>query len=150
MWFEAGRAMRRLALLVCALAACQPPGYGKAKRPDAATDAGATDGAHAGPDAAAPDAAAACDHAFRLDGHGTATSVWLTGDFVGWAGDPPHGAIPLALGVDGAWTGSHGFAAGTYQYKFIVDGTQWIPDPTDPNTAPDGFGGTNSVYTCSL
>jgi hypothetical protein len=142
----------RTALVLCVLAACQPPGYGKAKQhPDAAPadDAHpAGDGAMAGPDAS-PDAGPACTHAFRLDGHGTSQSVWLTGDFVMWAGDPQHGAVALTLGVDGAWTGSHGFAVGTYQYKFIVDGSQWIPDPTDPDTAPDGFGGTNSVYTCS-
>ena len=51
-------------------------------------------------------------------------------------------------GTDGAWTGTHAFTAGTYQYKFIVDGTQWIADPDNPNSVDDGFGGKNSLYTC--
>jgi hypothetical protein len=135
----------RLALLL--VAACQPPGYGR--HFDAATGSGDVDAPR--PIDASPDAPAGktCDHAFRLDGHGTDSSVWLTGDFVHWAGDPPHGAIAFTLGTDGGWTGSYSFMAGTFQYKFIVSGTQWIPDPTNPNTVPDGFGGTNSVYTCS-
>nr|MBA3455156.1 isoamylase [Deltaproteobacteria bacterium] len=38
--------------------------------------------------------------------------------------------------------------AGLHQYKFIVSGNQWIPDPTNPDAAEDGFGGRNSLYTC--
>ncbi len=133
--------------LILLVAACEPPGYGR--HFDAATGSGDPDAPR--PIDAAPDGSSAktCDHAFRLDGHGTDASVWLTGDFVHWAGDPPHGAIAFTLGSDGGWTGSYVFTAGTFQYKFIIDGTQWIPDPTNPNTVPDGFGGTNSVYTCS-
>ena len=36
--------------------------------------------------------------------------------------------------------------AGTYQYKYIVDGT-WMTDPFNPNTADDGGGNTNSTFT---
>jgi hypothetical protein len=143
MCLEAGRRVR-IVLVLGALAACEPPGYGRHAAADAAVDSPrAVD--------AAPDAQSArtCDHGFRLDGHGTANSVCLTGDFTMWGGDPQHGAIALALGADGGWTGTHTFNVGTYQYKFVVDGTQWIPDPTDTNTVPDGFGGTNSVYTCA-
>ena len=123
--------------------ACEPPGYGRHK-PD-----GGSSGADAGPADAAVDAAAAvCHHSFRLAGYGTASSVWLTGDFVQWAPDTQHGAIAFTLGADQAWTGEHDFTAGTYQYKFIVNGSQWIPDPDDPNTVPDGLGGMNSVYQC--
>jgi hypothetical protein len=138
----------RCALIVLALAACEPPGYGRHAGADAAVDSppASIDAAIDGP------AARTCDHAFRLDGHGTASSSSLTGDFTmptAWAGDPAHGAVMMTLGVDGGWTCTHSFTAGTYQYKFVVDGTQWIPDPTDTNTVPDGFGGTNSVYVCS-
>ena len=59
------------------------------------------------------------------------------------------GAIALTLGTDGAWTGQHTFAAGVYQYKFIVDASQWIADPTNPNGIDDGLGGRNSLYTCA-
>jgi len=130
-----------------AIAACRPPGYGKGddSGPDPLTDAPpATDDA---PAADGP-AAATCAKEFRLDGHGTAQSVWLTGSFVMWAGDPAHGAIELALGPDAAWTGSHQFDAGQHQYKYIIDGTSWINDPTNPDVVDDGFGGTNSVFTC--
>jgi hypothetical protein len=88
-------------------------------------------------------------HGFRLDGHGTAQSVWLTGDFVSWGVDPSHGAIPFTLGIDGGWTLTHAFAAGTIQYKLIIDGSQWIADPTNPDQIDDGFGGKNSLYTCT-
>lgn len=134
-------------VLVLVLAgACRPPGYGKHKPDAAGPDVDASTSSDAMPDSPP---AAVCHHGFRLDGHGSATSVWLTGDFVQWAGDPPHGAVAFTLGADGGWTGERDFTAGTYQYKFIIDGTQWIPDPANPDTAPDGFGGVNSVYTCT-
>ena len=36
--------------------------------------------------------------------------------------------------------------AGTYQYKFVVNGSEWIVDPVNPNTAEDGLGGLNSSF----
>jgi len=133
--------MGRIACIVVLFAACRPPGYGK-HEPDASVDAPAGD-------ARAIDApVTGCDHAFRLDGHATSSSVWLTGDFTSWAGDPATGAIAFQLGTDGGWTLTHTFAAGTYQYKLIIDGTQWIADPTNPDQVDDGFGGKNSLYTC--
>ena len=139
--------MRLLALVVVALVACRPPGYGKDEKPDAGEEA--PDGGQSTADAALDTPlAATCDHAFRLDGYGTASSVWLTGSFVAWATTPGAGAIAFTLGVDAAWTGSYPFEAGTHQYKFVVDGSNWILDPTNQNTTNDGMGNTNSVYTC--
>lgn len=140
--------MRLAVLLVVLLgSACRPPGYGKEPKPDASD---APDGPGSATADAALDAPAAptCEHAFRLDGQTTATRVWLTGSFVTWAADPASGAIAFVQGVDGGWTGSYAFAAGTHQYKFIVDGNTWILDPTNQNTADDGMGHINSVYTC--
>lgn len=131
-------------------AACEPPGYKKGGNADAA--AGGDGGGDAGkPIDAAQDAPSAnsCTDMFRLDGHGAAMTCWLTGDFVAWGADPDHGAIPLAKGNDGAWTGTHVFTPGTYQYKFIIDGTMYIADPNDPYVVDDGFGGHNSLYTCT-
>ena len=54
----------------------------------------------------------------------------------------------MTLGVDGAWTGTHTFAAGPHQYKFIIDSTQWILDPTNLDEVDDGMGNRNSLYTC--
>ena len=149
MCLEAG-ARVRFAALVLVLAACRPPGYGKDGHPDAppAGDGHPADGSGGAVDAApmTSDAAAVCNHTFRLDGHGTAGTVYLTGDFVQWAAMPP-GAIAFMLGTDGAWMVTFPFPQGTYQYKFIVDGN-YITDPTNPMTVDDGMGHTNSVYTC--
>lgn len=135
----------RLCAAVLLLTACRPPGYGKEPPPDAAETVDAPAPLlDAAPDASVP----VCDHAFRVDGQATASSLWLTGSFVSWAGTPEAGAIAFTLGNDGAWTGSYEFQAGTHQYKFIVNGTDWILDPTNPNTVDDGMGHINNVYTC--
>jgi 1,4-alpha-glucan branching enzyme len=36
-------------------------------------------------------------------------------------------------------------APGRYQYKFVVNGTDWKTDPAAKETADDGYGGKNSV-----
>jgi len=73
------------------------------------------------------------------------TSVWLSGSFNAWATTPAEGALALEL-VDGTWTLTTLIEPlGTHQYKFVIDGTMWIPDPGNPNSVPDTFGGTNSV-----
>jgi len=43
-------------------------------------------------------AATSCDHTFRLDNHASSTSVWLTGSFTSWGGDPSNGAVPRISG----------------------------------------------------
>jgi hypothetical protein len=138
----------RFALLFL-LIACRPPGYGKGDDvgPDPEVDAPA-----ATADAPPTDGEvqqATCAKAFRLDGHSTASSVWMSGSFVNWGGDPAHGAIEFTKGVDGAWTGSYEFEAGSHQYKFIVNGNDWITDPTNPDTVSDGSGNTNSLFLCA-
>jgi Glycogen recognition site of AMP-activated protein kinase len=129
--------------------ACQPPGYSTHHDVDAA-GSGVTDAATTAIDAS-PDAptSGVCNDMFRLDGHGAASTAWVTGDFCAWGVDPDHGAFPLTKGGDGAWTGTRQFTPGTYQYKFVIDTTMWIPDPNDPDVVDDGFGGHNSVYTCT-
>jgi hypothetical protein len=34
---------------------------------------------------------------------------------------------------------------GTYAYKFLVDGKNWVSDPANPSSEPDGFNGRNSI-----
>ncbi len=68
-----------------------------------------------------------------------ASAVFLAGEFNGWsdATDPLTNAA-------GVWTLVMDLAPGSYQYKFVVDGT-WAADPTNANTTDDGFGGQNSL-----
>ena len=129
-----------------ALSACRPPGYGKGG--GGGDDDGDVDAAVVTPDAPKmPDAAATCTKAFRLEGHGGASAVLVTGSFTMWAGTAPP-AIALVKGGDGAWTGTADVTAGAHQYKFVVDGN-WIMDPSNPDQMDDGFGGKNSVITCA-
>ncbi|MFH2051308.1 MAG: alpha-amylase family glycosyl hydrolase [bacterium] len=68
-----------------------------------------------------------------------AAQVFLAGEFNGWS----DSADPMA-NKDGVWTLVLDLEPGDYQYKFVVDGS-WVHDPTNPNTAEDGFGGKNSL-----
>ena len=137
-----------LLLLAVAIAACRPPGDSHSPAVDAAVDgaSGSSDAPLAQVDGGPPPA---CTNAFRLAGYAGSSSVWLSGDFLSWPADPGAGALALTLGTDSVWTVSHGFAQGTYLYKFIVDGSTWISDPANSDTVPDGDGGVNSVYTCT-
>ena len=47
----------------------------------------------------------------------------------------------------GMWTILLPLPPGKYEYKFIIDGEEWIPDPGNPTTTDDGFGGYNSVIS---
>jgi 1,4-alpha-glucan branching enzyme len=77
----------------------------------------------------------------------TATTVWLTGEFTSWAETPGDGAIEAVSVGGGLWNATVELAPGTYQYKFIVNGSEWYADPMNPNTIDDGHGGLNSVLT---
>lgn len=146
MWLERCGSVRFALLFV--LIACRPPGYGKGDDTpaDPVVDAPANDGAVTPTDGPS---ATTCEKDFRLDGHSTANTAWLTGSFIEWAGDPPHGAVEMTKGIDGAWTTTYALEVGSHQYKFIVDGSNWILDPTNPNQVDDGFGGKNSLVLCA-
>lgn len=93
----------------------------------------------AAPKAAAPAAAGGqCAVTFAHAAPG-ASKVCLAGEFNGWS----DAATPMT-NKNGTWTLTLPLAPGTYQYKFVVDGT-WTQDTANPNAAPDGFGGNNSV-----
>jgi 1,4-alpha-glucan branching enzyme len=70
-----------------------------------------------------------------------AQAVYLAGEFNGWR---PDLDLMNDDDGDGIWTLTYKLASGTYQYKFVADGS-WYHDPNNPDTAPDGFGGNNSV-----
>jgi cyclomaltodextrinase len=68
-------------------------------------------------------------------------NVFLAGTFNDW--NDSQTSMTDADG-DGTYAATLLLAPGTYQYKFVVDG-QWRQDPNNPQGAPDGFGGQNSV-----
>lgn len=71
-----------------------------------------------------------------------ASSVHLTGDFVGWSPESIALEDPRGTGV---WTADVPLPPGVYQYTFVLDGTEWVPDPRAVSQVDDGFGQVNSV-----
>ncbi len=88
------------------------------------------------------DAQKRCEHTFTYPDGGE-SSVDVMGDFAadGWT----QGAAMVREG--GVWTAQVPVPWGTAtQYKFRVNGGDpWLPDPSNPKTVDDGFGGVNSV-----
>jgi 1,4-alpha-glucan branching enzyme len=72
-----------------------------------------------------------------------ARTVHAAGQFNEWGADD----IELEKGDDGIWRVTLNLEPGTYTYKFIIDGRDWIPDPANPDQVPDPYGGHNSVLT---
>ena len=71
-----------------------------------------------------------------------ASSVSLVGDFNSWS----TGLTPLMKAESGLWFAEiEAPKAGSYQYKFIVDGSRWLEDPSNGMKVPDNYGGLNSV-----
>ncbi|MGD9140608.1 MAG: glycogen-binding domain-containing protein [bacterium] len=69
--------------------------------------------------------------------------VHVAGEFNDWKPDD----IALTKGDDGIWRTTLDLEAGRYEYKFIVNGQDWIEDPANPDKVPDPYGGNNSVLT---
>ena len=74
-----------------------------------------------------------------------ARTVALAGDFDGW----DRTRLPMRRGVSGLWTLDVPLAPGRYQYAFVVDGRQFVADPSAPRAVGDDFGAPNSVVTVS-
>ena len=71
-----------------------------------------------------------------------ASSVHLTGDFLSWSPDGIALEDPRGTGV---WTADVTLPPGVYQYTFVVNGSEWVPDPRAVSQVDDGFGQLNSV-----
>jgi serine protease AprX len=70
-----------------------------------------------------------------------AHSVSLVGDFNGWN---PYNDFFIKEGIN-LWKIEKEFqSAGSYRYKFVVDGKKWVVDKENENREPDGFGGFNN------
>lgn len=72
------------------------------------------------------------------------STVHVSGSFNSWA--EPGTALQYDAGQD-LWQVAIELDAGSYEYKFVLDGSTWIRDPNNPETANDNFGGVNSVLT---
>jgi hypothetical protein len=71
----------------------------------------------------------------------SATTVSVVGSFNGWS---PSSTRMTRL-ENGTWRVKIRLRPGRFEYKFAVDGKNWIPDPNNPAAVDDGFGGRNSI-----
>ena len=89
-----------------------------------------------------------------LDGEGVLFKVWaphavevsVVGDFNDW---DPNRHLLTDTNHDGIWTVTLKLEPGRYEYMFILDGQQWVPDPTAFRYVNDGFGNKNAVIEIS-
>ncbi|NUP04663.1 MAG: hypothetical protein HOW73_01225 [Polyangiaceae bacterium] len=87
------------------------------------------------------DAGAPCNVLFRYP-LSNAQSVELRGDF---AADGWDVGVPLEIDA-GEWRLTMSLPnGGTVRYKYLVNGTDWVTDPTNPDQEDDGLGAKNSV-----
>jgi hypothetical protein len=70
-------------------------------------------------------------------------SVAVAGDWNGWS---PTAQPLIPVGTGGTWEVTVRVKRGMdLHYQFVVDKTQWVPDPQSSIRVSDRFGGTNSV-----
>ena len=70
-------------------------------------------------------------------------AVYVAGEFNEWNPTAKKMAYKAKAGI---YTATLKLAAGTYQYKFVIDGT-WCADPENANAVPNDQGTFNSVIT---
>ena len=68
-------------------------------------------------------------------------AVYLAGEFNQWN---PTAKKMAYKAKDGLYAATVKLAAGTYQYKFVIDG-MWCSDPENVNSVPNDQGTFNSV-----
>jgi 1,4-alpha-glucan branching enzyme len=71
-----------------------------------------------------------------------ATCVSVVGDFNNWDAE----ATPMAHSGSGdLWVLNVRLPRGVHLYSFVLDGSEWRPDPSAPLAADGSFGAHNSV-----
>jgi hypothetical protein len=71
-----------------------------------------------------------------------ARSVAVVGDFNNWGlGD----TALVAVNHNGVWSVSAPVRTGVHRYAFLVNGKQWVADPTAPRASGDDFGQPSSA-----
>jgi serine protease AprX len=72
-----------------------------------------------------------------------AARVHVAGDFNGWQA----GRLTMERDASGLWRASMPVPpAGRCRYKFLIDGTRWLADPSHSRREPDPFGGFDSMW----
>jgi glycosidase len=80
------------------------------------------------------------DHAFIYHASQVLEKVNIAGSFNGWNKDVDE----MSRSSDGmTWTKHFKLTPGSYTYKFVLNGSQWITDP-NAKSVDDGNGNTNS------
>jgi hypothetical protein len=69
-------------------------------------------------------------------------TVAIAGDFNSW--NPGDNLLEDPDG-DGIWTGTLKLKPGRYEYMFVIDGKNWVPDPNALRYVKDGFGNKNAI-----
>jgi len=82
---------------------------------------------------------------FNFQPGGHPKKVFLAGNFNGWNPADANYLLKDDDG-DGIYSITVKLAPGTYQYKFVADGS-WIKDPESMGQLPDGYGGMNGTVT---
>jgi hypothetical protein len=77
----------------------------------------------------------------KLNNNKTHT-VAIAGDFNSW--NPGDNLLEDPDG-DGIWTGTLKLKPGRYEYMFVLDGKNWVPDPNALRYVKDGFGNKNAI-----
>lgn len=70
-----------------------------------------------------------------------AEAVAVAGTFNDW----DSSGTPLQKDPNGTWRTRLVLASGRYEYRFVVDGHQWVSDPAATEHAPNPHGDTNSI-----
>ncbi len=78
---------------------------------------------------------------FEFQAPPTAQRVALVGDFNVWN----HWSHMMRKNPSGLWEATVELAPGRYQYKFLVNDSQWVTDPKAQAKASNQYGTDNSV-----
>lgn len=75
----------------------------------------------------------------------TADTVFVAGTFNNWS----TSAWEMEY-YEGVWVYVTNLQPGVYEYKYVVNGTDWYEDPESPDYVPDPYGGRNSKFELIL
>jgi hypothetical protein len=71
-----------------------------------------------------------------------AHSVAVVGDFNDWG---LNDTALVASNHQGVWSVTAPVPAGVHRYAFVINGKQWVPDPSAPRSSSDDYGMPSSA-----